>query len=190
MWWLRATVLLAAALGSEAFAVSQSNPVTCTRAAVRPQWASAAVCGGFVQSAHLHHGAQQRRQADRCRADSKQSHVVMNLARQGMQAATQNNKRVLATFVTSTAAFAAVGGGVLAGGLHAISGPDHLAALLPRIMGKPWSTSMRYDICIFVYIYIHTYVRINPYSHLPCFTHAIRLSLMYRTPTGLVQCGV
>ncbi|KAG5182191.1 hypothetical protein JKP88DRAFT_164788 [Tribonema minus] len=36
-----------------------------------------------------------------------------------------------------------MGGGVLAGGLHAISGPDHLAALLPRIMGKAWPVAMR-----------------------------------------------
>lgn len=34
-------------------------------------------------------------------------------------------------------------GGVLAGGLHAVSGPDHLAALLPRIMGQKWHNSMR-----------------------------------------------
>lgn len=34
-------------------------------------------------------------------------------------------------------------GGVLAGGLHAVSGPDHLAALLPRIMGQKWHKSMR-----------------------------------------------
>ncbi|CAN0493441.1 unnamed protein product, partial [Hapterophycus canaliculatus] len=34
-------------------------------------------------------------------------------------------------------------GGVLSGGLHAVSGPDHLAALLPRIMGQKWHNSMR-----------------------------------------------
>ena len=45
--------------------------------------------------------------------------------------------------LANTAAFSTVGGGLLAGGLHAISGPDHLAALLPRIMGKKWHSSMR-----------------------------------------------
>lgn len=29
-------------------------------------------------------------------------------------------------------------GGALAGGLHAVSGPDHFPALLPRCMGKSW----------------------------------------------------
>uniref|UniRef100_A0A7R9ZBQ6 Nickel/cobalt efflux system n=1 Tax=Pseudictyota dubia TaxID=2749911 RepID=A0A7R9ZBQ6_9STRA len=32
----------------------------------------------------------------------------------------------------------AVSGGVFAGGLHAIAGPDHLAALLPRCCGQRW----------------------------------------------------
>lgn len=45
--------------------------------------------------------------------------------------------------LANAAAFATVGGGLLAGGLHAISGPDHLAALLPRIMGQRWRNSMR-----------------------------------------------
>ncbi len=42
-----------------------------------------------------------------------------------------------------------VGGGLLAGMLHAISGPDHLAALLPRVIGKMGITSM----WLVVYIY-------------------------------------
>ncbi|CAM9281254.1 unnamed protein product, partial [Scytosiphon promiscuus] len=45
--------------------------------------------------------------------------------------------------MVNAAAFATVGGGVLSGGLHAVSGPDHLAALLPRIMGQKWHNSMR-----------------------------------------------
>jgi len=32
----------------------------------------------------------------------------------------------------------AIGGGFFAGGLHAISGPDHLAALIPRCCGQRW----------------------------------------------------
>mmetsp|Transcript_20606 Transcript_20606/g.29822 ORF Transcript_20606/g.29822 Transcript_20606/m.29822 type:complete len:245 (-) Transcript_20606:111-845(-) len=31
--------------------------------------------------------------------------------------------------------------GFLAGGLHALTGPDHLAALIPNCIGRPWSTS-------------------------------------------------
>jgi len=33
--------------------------------------------------------------------------------------------------------------GLLAGSLHAISGPDHLVSLLPRIMGQRWYKSIR-----------------------------------------------
>eukprot|EP00966_Prymnesium_polylepis_P235901 5455827-Prymnesium_polylepis.1 len=33
---------------------------------------------------------------------------------------------------------AAAIGGTFAGGLHAVSGPDHLAALLPMCMGRRW----------------------------------------------------
>ena len=50
---------------------------------------------------------------------------------------------VTSAAIASSAALASIGGGILAGGLHAVSGPDHLAALLPRIMGRPWHTSMR-----------------------------------------------
>ncbi len=35
-----------------------------------------------------------------------------------------------------------VSGGLLAGMLHAVSGPDHLAALLPRVIGKVGITPM------------------------------------------------
>jgi len=31
-----------------------------------------------------------------------------------------------------------IAGGIFSGGLHAISGPDHLAALLPRCVGQRW----------------------------------------------------
>lgn len=41
------------------------------------------------------------------------------------------------------ASITAAAGGVLAGGLHAISGPDHLAAVLPRCIGKRWWVSSR-----------------------------------------------
>lgn len=34
-------------------------------------------------------------------------------------------------------------GGILSGGLHAVSGPDHLAAVLPRCLGKRWWVSCR-----------------------------------------------
>eukprot|EP00752_Nemacystus_decipiens_P008746 g7807.t1 len=52
-------------------------------------------------------------------------------------------RRMAFAALANAAAFATVGGGVLAGGLHAVSGPDHLAALLPRIMGQKWHNSMR-----------------------------------------------
>jgi len=47
-------------------------------------------------------------------------------------------QRALAFVVGGAISFSTVGGGALAGGLHAISGPDHLAALLPRCIGKQW----------------------------------------------------
>jgi len=36
-----------------------------------------------------------------------------------------------------------IGGGILSGGLHAITGPDHLAAVLPPSVGQPALVSMR-----------------------------------------------
>ena len=41
----------------------------------------------------------------------------------------------------------AVWGGLLSGGLHALSGPDHLAAILPLILGKKWWRSSFYGSC-------------------------------------------
>jgi len=54
-------------------------------------------------------------------------------------------RHVVATVVSLVggASLAAVGGGALAGGLHAVSGPDHLAALLPRCIGQRWWFSSR-----------------------------------------------
>lgn len=37
-----------------------------------------------------------------------------------------------------TKLLAAIIGGLFAGGLHAVTGPDHLAALLPLCMGRRW----------------------------------------------------
>ena len=39
-----------------------------------------------------------------------------------------------------------VGGGILSGGLHALSGPDHLAALLPFILGQKWINASHYGL--------------------------------------------
>lgn len=39
---------------------------------------------------------------------------------------------------TVAAITGAITGGIFAGGLHAIAGPDHLAALLPRCCGQRW----------------------------------------------------
>jgi hypothetical protein len=49
--------------------------------------------------------------------------------------------RMLVDFIVADAAVGFVGksviiGGALAGGLHAVSGPDHFPALLPRCMGQ------------------------------------------------------
>eukprot|EP00466_Bigelowiella_natans_P001158 jgi/Bigna1/89052/estExt_fgenesh1_pg.C_430020 len=40
--------------------------------------------------------------------------------------------------IFEAASVATVVGGALSGGLHAISGPDHIAALLPRCVGQRW----------------------------------------------------
>eukprot|EP00471_Norrisiella_sphaerica_P009326 CAMPEP_0184501730 /NCGR_PEP_ID=MMETSP0113_2-20130426/48441_1 /TAXON_ID=91329 /ORGANISM="Norrisiella sphaerica, Strain BC52" /LENGTH=342 /DNA_ID=CAMNT_0026890603 /DNA_START=257 /DNA_END=1285 /DNA_ORIENTATION=- len=40
--------------------------------------------------------------------------------------------------IFEAATVATVAGGALSGGLHAISGPDHIAALLPRCIGQRW----------------------------------------------------
>mmetsp|Transcript_18178 Transcript_18178/g.26908 ORF Transcript_18178/g.26908 Transcript_18178/m.26908 type:complete len:299 (-) Transcript_18178:5-901(-) len=46
--------------------------------------------------------------------------------------------------ISSVAAVAGVvSGGVVAGGLHAIAGPDHLAAILPKCMGQRWYRACR-----------------------------------------------
>lgn len=55
----------------------------------------------------------------------------------------------LLTIVKSPLTFAlsllspTIAGGILSGGLHAITGPDHLAALIPPSVGHPWYHGMR-----------------------------------------------
>eukprot|EP00529_Nitzschia_sp_RCC80_P031555 CAMPEP_0113447950 /NCGR_PEP_ID=MMETSP0014_2-20120614/4508_1 /TAXON_ID=2857 /ORGANISM="Nitzschia sp." /LENGTH=356 /DNA_ID=CAMNT_0000339133 /DNA_START=563 /DNA_END=1633 /DNA_ORIENTATION=- /assembly_acc=CAM_ASM_000159 len=52
-----------------------------------------------------------------------------------------SSSSLYAVGATTAAAGAIAGvltGGVLGGALHAVSGPDHLAALLPRCCGQPW----------------------------------------------------
>jgi len=44
------------------------------------------------------------------------------------------------------AAFSALSGGLFSGGLHAISGPDHLAALIPKCCGQRWYRAGRIGI--------------------------------------------
>eukprot|EP00934_Nitzschia_sp_Nitz4_P005127 Nitzschia sp. Nitz4//scaffold28_size193895//91942//92783//NITZ4_001656-RA/size193895-processed-gene-0.264-mRNA-1//-1//CDS//3329545955//5117//frame0 len=46
---------------------------------------------------------------------------------------------MVATPVAAGALAGALTGGFFSGGLHAIAGPDHLAALLPRCVGQRWS---------------------------------------------------
>mmetsp|Transcript_791 Transcript_791/g.1318 ORF Transcript_791/g.1318 Transcript_791/m.1318 type:complete len:321 (+) Transcript_791:158-1120(+) len=45
---------------------------------------------------------------------------------------------VIATILSICSQYAIVSGGILSGGLHALSGPDHLSVLLPCIVGKHW----------------------------------------------------
>ena len=45
---------------------------------------------------------------------------------------------VVPAFLLNTQYIAATIGGTFAGGLHAVTGPDHLAALLPLCMGRRW----------------------------------------------------
>lgn len=40
-------------------------------------------------------------------------------------------------------ALSTISGGFLAGSLHSVTGPDHLAALLPRCIGKRWYQALR-----------------------------------------------
>ena len=44
---------------------------------------------------------------------------------------------------TLSALTATITGGIFAGSLHAIAGPDHLAALIPRCCGLPWYRAVR-----------------------------------------------
>ncbi|KAL7491980.1 hypothetical protein ACHAWT_001624 [Skeletonema menzelii] len=45
--------------------------------------------------------------------------------------------------MTLSALTATITGGIFAGSLHAIAGPDHLAALIPRCCGLPWYRAIR-----------------------------------------------
>lgn len=76
----------------------------------------------------------------RCTRASRASSATMGLTRSLMPGGC---RKLAWAAAVNAAAFATVGGGVLAGGLHAVSGPDHLAALLPRIMKQKWHNSMR-----------------------------------------------
>lgn len=48
-----------------------------------------------------------------------------------------------AALILPAATATAILAGSLGGSLHAISGPDHLAAVLPRCIGKRWWVSSR-----------------------------------------------
>lgn len=52
-------------------------------------------------------------------------------------------KMVAAPGLAVAALTSAVTGGLFSGGLHAIAGPDHLAALLPRCVGQRWHRAGR-----------------------------------------------
>lgn len=50
---------------------------------------------------------------------------------------------VVQSLATLSALAATIAGGVFAGSLHAVAGPDHLAALIPRCCGLPWYRAFR-----------------------------------------------
>mmetsp|Transcript_7856 Transcript_7856/g.7921 ORF Transcript_7856/g.7921 Transcript_7856/m.7921 type:complete len:246 (-) Transcript_7856:146-883(-) len=58
--------------------------------------------------------------------------TILNIAKQFI-----SSSIATITMIFSSVSGASVIGGLLSGGLHAISGPDHLAALLPASVGKP-----------------------------------------------------
>jgi len=60
--------------------------------------------------------------------DSRRSSISRNV----------NGVRMHMAPTAAAAVGGVVGGGLFAGGLHAIAGPDHLAALLPRTVGQKW----------------------------------------------------
>eukprot|EP00529_Nitzschia_sp_RCC80_P026358 CAMPEP_0113464976 /NCGR_PEP_ID=MMETSP0014_2-20120614/13490_1 /TAXON_ID=2857 /ORGANISM="Nitzschia sp." /LENGTH=349 /DNA_ID=CAMNT_0000357097 /DNA_START=193 /DNA_END=1242 /DNA_ORIENTATION=- /assembly_acc=CAM_ASM_000159 len=61
-----------------------------------------------------------------------------NQRRSSSSSSTSSLYAVGATTAAAGAIAGVLTGGVLGGALHAVSGPDHLAALLPRCCGQPW----------------------------------------------------
>ena len=51
--------------------------------------------------------------------------------------------RIISSFIPKFAFNPAIVGGLLSGGLHAITGPDHLAAILPSSVGQRWWKGVR-----------------------------------------------
>ena len=83
-------------------------------------------------------------------------------------------------------------GGALAGGLHAVSGPDHFPALLPRCMGQQLMPAAKIGVCVCVCVHacarvcvrVCTFARVHTHSPVQgvnrCFYtywHAYRLAV-------------
>jgi len=77
---------------------------------------------------------------DRTTANSK--HVTTTTVSPGAPCCRKSSSG-LEMMSALTAVAGALSGGVFAGGLHAIAGPDHLAALLPRCVGQRWYRACR-----------------------------------------------
>lgn len=60
------------------------------------------------------------------------------IKRTSRMSSSRSSLKMVAGPVAVAALAGAVSGGFFAGGLHAIAGPDHLAALLPRCVGQRW----------------------------------------------------
>ena len=52
-------------------------------------------------------------------------------------------------------------GGALAGGLHAVSGPDHFPALLPRCMGQKLMPAAKIGVCVCVCVCVCMCTRVR-----------------------------
>lgn len=112
---------------------------------------------GEINSFSTKHSAlspRPRRSKSRCRiitnrrrniwAPSDAAIIPVTNYSQQKNTATLFSAHALSVSVTPVGAIAGIlTGGILGGGLHAIAGPDHLAALLPRCCGQRWYNAGR-----------------------------------------------
>eukprot|EP00751_Fragilariopsis_kerguelensis_P003036 CAMPEP_0170817318 /NCGR_PEP_ID=MMETSP0733-20121128/39952_1 /TAXON_ID=186038 /ORGANISM="Fragilariopsis kerguelensis, Strain L26-C5" /LENGTH=327 /DNA_ID=CAMNT_0011176983 /DNA_START=195 /DNA_END=1178 /DNA_ORIENTATION=+ len=91
------------------------------------------------------HNYEQRRNTVPCRIPSSTSCSTRRSRRPSTGTTTTTTTSLFLTAVATPVAAitGVVTGGILGGGLHAIAGPDHLAALLPRCCGQRWYNAGR-----------------------------------------------